>query len=88
MARQDERVVGQRQQPLLDAAHQDLHAAARQVYAATLGPDSVPVGEAVRRIRATYTEEAVVSGAQEGSSATLVAFQVFAHPRLRLRRAG
>lgn len=59
---------------------------ARHLYADALGPDAVPVSEAVRRIRATYTEEAVVAGGPEGASATLVAFQVFGHPRLTLRR--
>ncbi|HSP59930.1 MAG TPA: hypothetical protein VLO09_02615, partial [Ornithinimicrobium sp.] len=67
---------------------------ARDVYAATLGPAGatdgeglVAVAEALRRVRARYTEEAVRAGTP-GVGATLVAFQVFAHPRLRLRRAG
>lgn len=59
---------------------------ARQVYADALGSEPVPVAESVRRIRAGYTEEAVVAGAAEGTSATLVAFQVFGHPRLTLSR--
>lgn len=69
---------------------------ARSVYAVTLGPpdaspgsapdDLVPVAEAVRRVRAGYTEEAVLASAP-GVTATLIAFQVLGHPRLRLRRA-
>jgi CHAT domain-containing protein len=45
----------------------------------------VSVAEAMRAIRARYTEDAVQSGAA-GVTATLVAFQVFGHPRLRLTR--
>ena len=60
---------------------------ARQFYAATLtAADPVPVAEAVRAIRATYTEEGVRAGTP-GLHATLVAYQVFGHPRLRLTRA-
>ncbi len=61
-------------------------AVARQMYAQTLGPETVPVAEAMRRIRAAYTETAVEQAAP-GVSATLVAFQMFGHPRLRLTRA-
>ena len=39
----------------------------------------------MRAIRAQYTEDAVESGTP-GVTATLVAFQVFGHPRLRLSR--
>lgn len=67
---------------------------ARELYAAALGPADgagddglVPVAEALRRVRARYTEEAVRADAP-GVRATLVAFQVFGHPRLRLRRSG
>ncbi|GAA5159247.1 hypothetical protein GCM10011366_22580 [Ornithinimicrobium tianjinense] len=67
---------------------------ARAVYAAALGPPSagdgdslVTVAEAVRAQRARYQEDAVRSSTP-GVIATLVAFQVFGHPRLRLRRAG
>jgi hypothetical protein len=45
------------------------------------------VAEAVRAVRARYTEDVVRAGTP-GVGATLVAFQVFGHPRLRLRRAG
>jgi hypothetical protein len=65
---------------------------ARELYAATLGSAGgdddglVPVAEALRRVRARYTEEAVRADTP-GVRATLVAFQVFGHPRLRLRRS-
>lgn len=58
---------------------------ARQFYAAALGPEAVPVAEVVRALRATYTERAVRDG-DPTLHATLVAYQVFGHPRLRLRR--
>lgn len=48
-------------------------------------PQPVGVAEAMRSIRARYTEEAVEAGTP-GVTATLVAFQVFGHPRLRLTR--
>jgi hypothetical protein len=44
------------------------------------------VAEAVRALRATYTEEGVRAGTA-GLHATLVAYQVFGHPRLRLTRS-
>lgn len=59
---------------------------ARDFYAATwTGASEEPVSaaEAVRRVRATYTEDAV-RAQTPGVTATLVAFQVFGHPRLRL----
>jgi hypothetical protein len=46
----------------------------------------VAVAEAVRALRATYTEEGVRAGTA-GLHATLVAYQVFGHPRLRLTRS-
>ena len=63
---------------------------ARSFYAATwtatgrdgtLSPTSV--AEAVRALRAQYTE-AAVEAQTDGVTATLIAFQVFGHPRLRL----
>lgn len=50
------------------------------------GTPLVSVVEAIRRIRATYTEEAVVAK-EPAVTATLVAFQVFGHPDLCLARA-
>ncbi len=49
-------------------------------------PDAVPVAEAVRRLRATYTEKAVHDG-EPMADPTLIAYQVFGHPRLRLTGA-
>jgi hypothetical protein len=43
------------------------------------------VAEAVRAQRARYTEAAAESHT-EGITPTLIAFQVFGHPRLRLDR--
>ncbi len=45
----------------------------------------ISVGEYLRQVRARYTRAAVLAGA-EGVSATLVAYQLLGHPRLRLRR--
>ncbi|MBD8870186.1 CHAT domain-containing protein [Nocardioides donggukensis] len=59
---------------------------ARSFYAATLSaPEPVPLAEAVRALRATYTEDGVRRG-DAGLHATLVAYQVFGHPRARLTR--
>ena len=52
---------------------------------AWVAAEPVGIGEAMRSIRAQYTEEAVEAGTP-GVTATLVAFQVFGHPRLRLTR--
>jgi hypothetical protein len=59
---------------------------AQRFYEAALGPEAVPVAEVVRALRATYTERAVRDG-DPALHATLVAYQVFGHPRLRLRKA-
>ena len=62
------------------------HAFARPFYAATLSAaEPVAAAEAVRALRATYTEEGVRAGTRR-LHATLVAYQVFGHPRLRLTR--
>jgi hypothetical protein len=59
---------------------------ARAFYAASLGDTPVSVAEAMRAVRATYTEEAArAEDAQQ--HATLIAYQVFGHPRLMLTRA-
>ena len=61
-------------------------ALARTFYERTwTAAEPVGVAEAVRAIRATYTEAAARAGAA-GASATTIAFQVFGHPRLRLLR--
>jgi CHAT domain-containing protein len=75
--------------PLWNVKDDVAGAFARQFYAATLprdpGVEPVPVAEAVRALRAAYTEEAVRAGTP-GLHATHVAYQVFGHPRLRLTR--
>lgn len=59
---------------------------ARRFYAATLAaPEPVSAAEAMRALRATYTEAGVRAG-EPGLHPTLVAYQVFGHPRLRLSR--
>lgn len=47
--------------------------------------DPVPVAEALRAIRATYTESNVAAD-PERFTPTLIAYQLFGHPRLTLRR--
>ncbi len=72
--------------PLWNVKDDVAAAFAREFYAAALtAADPVPVAEAVRALRATYTEEGVRAGTA-GLHATLVAYQVFGHPRLRLTR--
>jgi hypothetical protein len=64
---------------------------ARDFYAATWtatgegGPAPVSAAEAVRSLRARYTQPAA-EAETPGVDATLIAFQVFGHPRLRLDR--
>jgi hypothetical protein len=55
-------------------------------YAATLGPEPVSAAEAMRALRATYTE-AGVRAADPAQHATLIAYQVFGHPRLHLTKS-
>jgi CHAT domain-containing protein len=52
-------------------------------YATAYGKDPPPVAEILRRIRAQYTEAAVGTA---GVTPTLIAYQLFGHPRLRLHR--
>jgi CHAT domain-containing protein len=65
---------------------------ARAFYAATWSatgdegsPEPVSAAEAVRSLRAQYTQPAA-EAETPGVDATLIAFQVFGHPRLRLDR--
>lgn len=58
---------------------------ARDFYAATLANAPVSAAEAMRTIRATYTE-AAARAEDPQQHATLVAYQVFGHPRLMLTR--
>ena len=56
-------------------------------YESVLGEARVSVAEALRAIRATYTEENVAADPARHTP-TLIAYQLFGHPRLRLRRTG
>jgi CHAT domain-containing protein len=56
---------------------------ARSFYAATLGADAVSTAEAMRAVRATYTEDGARTDDPK-QHATLIAYQVFGHPRLHL----
>jgi CHAT domain len=58
---------------------------ARAFYAAALADAPVSAAEAMRAIRATYTEAAARTDDPQ-QHATLVAYQVFGHPRLMLTR--
>ncbi len=49
-------------------------------------PDAPSAAEIIRRFRARFTREAIDAGTP-GASATLVSYQLFGHPRLRLRRS-
>jgi CHAT domain-containing protein len=60
------------------------HTVAKTFYAAAwTGPDRVPAAEAIRALRATYTEAAVTAG-DASMDPTLIAYQVYGHPRLLL----
>ncbi|MBF4763334.1 CHAT domain-containing protein [Nocardioides islandensis] len=69
--------------PLWNVRDEVAAAVAKDFYAATLGPDAVPAAEAMRAIRATYTEAAARAD-DPHQHATLIAYQVFGHPRLHL----
>ena len=75
--------------PLWNVRDDVAHAVARSFYAATLATggatEPVPAAEAMRALRATYTEEGARAEDPQ-LHATLIAYQVFGHPRLRLAR--
>ena len=56
---------------------------ARSFYADVLGPDEVPAAEALRRIRARYTEEGIAAD-PVSCHPTLLAYQFFGHPLLHM----
>jgi hypothetical protein len=76
--------------PLWNVRDDVAHAVARSFYAATLatggGTEPVSAAEAMRALRATYTEEGA-RAEDPKLHATLIAYQVFGHPRLRLATA-
>ena len=69
--------------PLWNVRDDVAAAVARSFYEATLGPDRVSAAEAMRAIRATYTEDAARADDPQ-QHATLIAYQVFGHPSLNL----
>jgi CHAT domain-containing protein len=69
--------------PLWNVRDDVAAAVARAFYAAALGAEPVPAAEAMRAVRATYTE-AAARAEDPQQHATLVAYQVFGHPRLML----
>jgi len=75
--------------PLWNVRDDIAHAVARSFYEATLATgastEPVPAAEAMRALRATYTEEGARAEDPQ-QHATLIAYQVFGHPRLRLAR--
>lgn len=58
---------------------------ARDFYADAYGPDRVPAAEILRRTRARYAEDAFADD-KPPPSPTVLAYQLFGHPSLRLRR--
>ena len=71
--------------PLWNIKDDVAHTVARSFYAATLGADAVSAAEAMRALRATYTEEGA-RAEDPKLHATLIAYQVFGHPRLHLTK--
>jgi tetratricopeptide (TPR) repeat protein len=71
--------------PLWNIEDATASALASEFYSLSTGDDPLPAAEIVRRFRARYTPEAVRDH-KPGVNATLVAFQLFGHPRLRLFR--
>ena len=72
--------------PLWNVRDDVAHTVAQTFYAATLGTAPVSAAEAMRAIRATYTEDGA-RAEDEKQHATLIAYQVFGHPRLHLTPA-
>jgi hypothetical protein len=75
--------------PLWNVRDDVAHTVARSFYAATLATgatEPVSAAEAMRALRATYTEEGARAEDPQ-LHATLIAYQVFGHPRLRLATA-
>lgn len=69
--------------PLWNIRDKTASALASEFYELSAGGDRLPAAEIVRRFRARYTQEAVCAG-EPDANATLIAFQLFGHPRLRL----
>ncbi len=69
--------------PLWNVRDDVAQAVAKSFYTATLGADAVSAAEAMRAVRASYTEDGARTDDPQ-QHATLIAYQVFGHPRLRL----
>lgn len=59
---------------------------ARDFYAMVYSPEAIPAAEALRRIRARYTERTAQDAVDTGD-ATFLAYQFFGHPGLTLTRS-
>jgi CHAT domain len=69
--------------PLWNIQDGTASALAKEFYELSAGDERLPTAEILRRFRARYTPEAVGEGKPD-ANATLIAFQLFAHPGLRL----
>jgi hypothetical protein len=72
--------------PLWNIEDETASRLADEFYRLSRSPAAVPAAEILRRFRARYTLTAVTEGTAHVDH-TLVAFQLFGHPRLRLRTA-
>lgn len=69
--------------PLWNIQDGTASALASEFYHLAAGDERLPAAEILRRFRARYTPEAV-GGGEPNANATLIAFQLFGHPGLRL----
>ncbi len=69
--------------PLWNIQDGTASALAKEFYELSAGDERLPTAEILRRFRARYTPEAVGDGKPD-ANATLIAFQLFGHPGLRL----
>jgi CHAT domain len=69
--------------PLWNIQDGTASALASEFYRLAVGDERLPAAEILRRFRARYTPEAV-GGGEPNANATLIAFQLFGHPGLRL----
>ena len=77
--------------PLWNVDDRIASALARDFYEAVYAADPPSVAEVLRRVRARYTRDAASAGTTDGEGRatigpTLIAYQLFGHPRLRLMR--
>jgi CHAT domain-containing protein len=77
--------------PLWNVDDRIASALAHEFYEAAYSADPPSVAEVLRRVRARYTRDAAIAGATDSEGhptigPTLIAYQLFGHPRLRLVR--